>query len=229
MDVVAVRLHSAIEQPMDLTRYIELLAPEQQNKIKRFRRYPDQLRSLCGELLVRSYAAAEWKLAAGDLDRQMNPYGKPEFKRFPQYQYNITHSGCWVAAIFDGQFVGIDVEEIADIELSIADRFFTDNEAKWLQSLDKTEQKKAFYELWTLKESYVKAVGSGLSLPLNSFEFMVSEQGNLEFFSTEQGNSLWHFKQYAVDTEYALAACARSSHLPDAIEIWSWNELLSKL
>lgn len=228
MDILGVRLHTAIEQPIDVNQCIEALPFDQQMKIRRFRRYADQLRSLCGELLIQSYAVEHWKLPRNKMDRQTNRFGKPEFVHYPMYHYNISHSGSWVVAAFDQRPVGIDIEEINDVDLSLADRFFTRNEGELLRNQAASEQKQLFYKLWTLKESYVKANGAGLSIPLDSFEFRIAIPGEITFSSLhEVVEENWSFRSYDIDPDYSLAVCSRSGNAPESIELIDLHQLLA--
>ncbi|WDH81045.1 4'-phosphopantetheinyl transferase family protein [Paenibacillus urinalis] len=228
MDILGVKLHSAMEQPIDLNEILGGLPCEQQKKIRRFRRFPDQLRSLCGELLIQSYAVEHWKLPPNKLDRQTNHFGKPEFVHYPTHHYNISHSGAWVVAAFDRHPVGIDIEELNDVDLTLADRFFTSNEAELVHSQADLEQKQMFYTLWTLKESYVKAKGAGLSIPLDSFEFGITHQGEVTFSSTNEGNEeAWSFRSYAIDPDYSLAVCSRTEQIPESIDFITLDQLLA--
>ncbi|OMC69256.1 hypothetical protein BK126_11050 [Paenibacillus sp. FSL H7-0326] len=217
-----------MEQPIDLNEIVGALPCEQQKKIRRFRRYADQLRSLCGELLIQSYAVEHWNLSPNQLDRQINRFGKPEFVHYPTHHYNISHSGAWVVAAFDRHPVGIDIEEINDVDLTLADRFFTRNEAELVHNQVNLEQKHIFYSLWTLKESYVKAKGAGLSIPLDSFEFDITHQGEITFSSSNEGNEeAWSFRSYAIDPDYSLAVCSRSGHVPESIDFMTLDQLLA--
>lgn len=71
--------------------------------------------------------------------------------------------------------VGCDIEKNADAPLEVADRFFYSKEAEYIKTED--DKNRAFFTLWTLKESYMKMTGRGMSLPLDSFEIIRKDQG----------------------------------------------------
>ena len=89
--------------------------------------------------------------------------------------------------------MGCDIEEIKEYKEKVAKRFFTSKENEYL---DLTNDKDGlFYRLWTLKESYVKCIGKGLSVPLNSFELsnnsnnvIVQGKDNYQFFEFKHDN-----------------------------------------
>ena len=88
--------------------------------------------------------------------------------------FNNTHSGNWVMSCVSDKFVGIDVEEIKNIDIKIANRFFHVDEYRIIMEAE--NRKKIFYDFWTKKESFIKAVGCGLSMSLGSF--CVSNENN---------------------------------------------------
>lgn len=101
----------------------------------------------------------------------------------PPLVFNISHSGnvilCAVAA--EGM-LGVDVEcSLRDIELAqLSKRFFSEEEALQIESVkeDKVLQREAFFRFWTLKESFVKAIGLGLSYSLQDFALKIDLSKN---------------------------------------------------
>lgn len=102
------------------------------------------------------------------------PAGKPALAGESRLRFNMSHSGRLAAYAFTCDCeIGIDIEEmqaIPDLE-SIAERFFCRTEASQLLSLtgDRNRQE-SFFRCWTRKESYIKALGDGLTVPLDQFQ-----------------------------------------------------------
>lgn len=230
MEILAVNISYIIKNNniSNWDSLISLLDPSLQIKIGRFRKFEDQLRTLYGELLIRIYAADRWNLSSTEVVRKVNAYGKPSFVEHPMYHYNITHSGHWVVGAFDNYPIGIDVETIAPIESSIAYHFFAKSEVEMLSLQNEKNRQTLFYHLWTLKESYIKAEGLGISIPLNSFAFDISEHKEIQLYLSNKIISKWHFKQYNIDPDYALSVCGNHTYFPTQIEIISWNELIDR-
>lgn len=230
MDIWSIYLRPILDSGKEWMQIIPLMNSQQQTKIQKFRQPEDQLRTLCGELLLQGYALEQWRIPPSSLVKKYNAYGKPELVEHPSCYYNISHSGDWVVAAFDNQPVGIDIEHISPIEMSIAERFFSLSEVSLLREQNEEQQQFLFYDLWTLKESYIKAEGAGLSIPLDSFSFEFrehnQEHNQVEFYRLGKPDTSWYFKQYTIDPGYALAVCGRAPVFPEAIEAIHWETLI---
>ncbi len=88
-----------------------------------------------------------------------NKYSKSYILEHPQLYFNLSHSKTW----------GGDIERIRGINLKIAERFFSNEEYMLINSKTGYNQFLCFYEYWTLKEAFVKAIGKGLVVSLDSF------------------------------------------------------------
>ena len=71
--------------------------------------------------------------------------------------------------------VGCDIEKNANAPLEVAEHYFYHSELAYIKAAE--DKDKAFFTLWTLKESYMKMTGRGMSLPLDSFEIIRKDQG----------------------------------------------------
>jgi 4'-phosphopantetheinyl transferase len=105
-----------------------------------------------------------------------NEFGKPRLAGDGQVHFNLSHcEERAVLALSNAVEVGIDLERDRPIEhVDLAKRYFHPNEvADITASRDEAEQRRAFFLVWTLKEAVVKALGTGLSTPLDSFEVAI--------------------------------------------------------
>lgn len=196
-------------------KVISNLPESKQKKIRKYRKKSDQYRSLIAEITVRTYFLKNLKLTAENLIFDVTPYGKPYLVGPYNHHYNVSHSGRWVTCIFDSSPVGIDVEEINQIDLEIAKQFFSRAEHEELFRRTQNEQLDYFFELWTLKESYIKGIGKGLSIPLDSFWFLPSNEGYQFNIEGPQKNS-YFFKHYFIDPDYKLAVCSTHERFASA-------------
>lgn len=94
-----------------------------------------------------------------------NRCGKPYFLERPMLHFSLSHSGEYVLCAISDAPVGCDVERICVPDLRVAARFFSEEENRLLsQAADRSE---LFYRIWTCKESYLKAIGTGFYTPLS--------------------------------------------------------------
>jgi 4'-phosphopantetheinyl transferase len=108
-----------------------------------------------------------------------NAYGRPEIEAPSQcrrLKFSVSHAGRVIACLLSWhREVGLDVEPFREVNgmLKIADQYFAPFETASLRALPSHEQSRRFLELWTLKESYLKARGCGLSIPLAAVAFII--------------------------------------------------------
>lgn len=198
-------------------RYDALLSMEERAAQARFLFAKDQRRYLVTRALVRTvlsrYAAVrpeEWAFSAG-------PHGRPEIsapRSTPALEFNISHSADLVLlGVTSGRTLGIDTEGVLAREADIdgLDRYFAPQESAALLALVPGERRRRFFELWTLKESYIKARGLGLAIALDEFRFeLVGERGLTLHMRPGLGDSpgRWRLWQLAMRSGYLAAVCA---------------------
>jgi 4'-phosphopantetheinyl transferase len=216
----------------DLTDYqfdrlLALLSLEKQEKIKRYVFRMDALRSLVADLLARYLIGITLQIRNDQIQFELNRYGKPFVKGAPEFHFNVSHAGNWVVCAIDTQPIGVDVEQMNCIDVQIAERFFSRKEQQDLQGIPHQEQQSYFFDLWSLKESYIKMVGKGLSIPLDSFTFRCIKQQIL--FCSDHENSAVYFKKYKLDPDYKMAVCQRNSAFADSVYNIPLQTLADKL
>jgi 4'-phosphopantetheinyl transferase len=200
-----------------------VVADERKNKISRYLRQADAYRSLLGELLTRFAVIRHTSLSNERISFTFNSYGKPFLQEDPEFRFNISHSGGWVVLICDrgsGQ-LGIDVEQIAPIDMKVAERFFSKGEYEGLMLKPEEKRLEHFYCLWTLKESYIKALGKGLAIPLDSFSLMQGEDGD---WRSPQAKA-FQFMNLRLDERHILSACTDTGVIPDHASVLTLEDL----
>ncbi|NGP57312.1 4'-phosphopantetheinyl transferase superfamily protein [Paenibacillus thiaminolyticus] len=226
--IFAMRVPDLIDQAA-WQQLLQLLPSDRQDKINRFHYKADAYRSLLAEVLARTIIGERTGLANSRIEFHYNSYGKPELASELRLYFNISHSGEWIACAVHDAEVGIDVEQIKPIDLSVARRFFSAEEYEQLENERPEGKLKLFYDLWTLKESYVKLRGQGLSIPLDSFSVHKSDQGECSLRSPADAASRFFFTQYHVADEYCLSICAVEPAFPADIVRCDYPAFLSQL
>ncbi len=203
-----------------LCRFVEKSTKE---RLSKFVFYDDALRTLLGELLVKKLFCEKLGYGFDRIKWSRGEYGKP-FIMPGTHLFNISHSGDYVVCVIDNSEVGVDIEKIKKIDFEIAKRFFNEMEHNFLSSLDTLNKLPAFYRLWTMKESYIKALGKGLSKKLNSFSVI----GGLECSQVLEKNEYSGWYVYNVDIlkDYKISVCSNKRNLEYEINYSTIEEIL---
>jgi 4'-phosphopantetheinyl transferase len=154
-----------------------LLSVDEKARCQSFVGSPNQRRFVAGRAGLRSLLGGYLGLDPRALVFVKNAFGKPSLSREPSLQFSLSHSGDQaLLAVSDTLSVGADIECVRALDhLDLAKRYFRTNEVAAIESLPhRNEQVQAFYRIWTLKEAVVKALGKGLSIPLESFEVSIT-------------------------------------------------------
>jgi len=157
------------------------LSADEAERAGRFRFEKHRRAFVLGRAVLRALAANYLRIAPTDVSFTYGPKGKPALAgaAWPlsdtacSLRFNVSNSGDLAAYAFTLDCeIGVDVEHrrrMADIE-AIARRFFAPAEVAELMGLAEADRPEGFFNCWTRKEAYIKAVGDGLSVPLNSFQ-----------------------------------------------------------
>ncbi|WP_440964809.1 4'-phosphopantetheinyl transferase family protein [Massilia sp. GER05] len=197
---------------------VRVLSEEERRQQARFLFEKDQRRYLVTRALVRyvlsryvPLAPEQWRFGAAPHGRPFILNDVPQAKRL---NFNISHSGQVVlmALTRDGQ-LGIDVEETGhNVAQTVADHYFAAREIRQLRAASPAEHAHRFLEFWTLKESYIKARGMGLSIPLQKFGFELGYSQELRAFFDpvlDDAPNNWTFWQWCPSVGSIGALCAR--------------------
>jgi 4'-phosphopantetheinyl transferase len=215
-----------------VVRYRALLTPQELERNARYYFTHDRLRDLVTRACVRTVlsryvaqvAPSEWCFEAG-------AHGRPTITNQEAtligcaLDFNISHSGRLVlVAVTCNAALGVDVEcTTRSAPLNIAADYFSAAERAMLLSRPEAERPESFYRLWTLKESYIKARGLGLSLPLRSFAFTLPPDGPIVFstdISLADAPTRWSFLQWRVARDHLAALCVeRKSSTPVSLVV----------
>ena len=199
-------------------RETDLLSSDERARCARFAFARDRRDFAAAHALLRTRLSHYADIAPAAWTFDALPDGKPfivSSSGEPTLSFNLSHTHGFVAcAIAGGGEVGIDVESV-DRALdgrTIAARYFSKAESDWLDACDARERAIRFIELWTLKEAYIKAIGRGLSHPLNAFGFAFEGERHIRFSPPPDTQaSAWTFALFAPSARYRMAVAVGTS------------------
>lgn len=219
-------IHLWFTKPQDLhcddallSRYSDLLNEEETIKQQRYKFAKDRHDALITRAFIRDLLSYYADIAAKDWTFDKGEKDKPEVINAPMpLRFNISHTKNLIAcAVTLNDDIGCDVENTgrSNDVLSIAQRYFSPQETTELFSLPFEQQRDRFFDYWTLKESYIKAWGLGLAIPLADFSFTIDDSIHID-------NDIFSIKS---DISLSFA-----EHRDDTPEVWrSWLLYPTKL
>ena len=212
---------ATVVDPALLDTYRSLLTEQERTQEKRFYFARDRHRYLITRALVRTTLSRYVDVQPQDWMFAANSYGRPEIGNdnpaVRRLSFNLSHTSQLVVLAVTADYpIGVDTEDgyTREAPLAVADRFFAPREVTDLRTLSPERQPERFFQYWTLKESYIKARGMGLSIPLGEFAFHFrGEQSERIGFETDPSldddPSQWTYWQLAVREGHLVALCAR--------------------
>jgi len=175
------------DEPPEVTeRCRALLAADELAAEQRFQREELRRRWRCTRAMVRMVLSNYADVAPEDWRFHRTSLGKPELVGPADLPltFNLAHSGRMILCGVEGNvgqkaMLGVDIERVRRRErhLALARRFFAPDEVAWLESQPPGQQQESFFRIWTLKEAYLKARGTGLALPLKGFSIRIAAEG----------------------------------------------------
>jgi len=175
--------------------------------------FDDAKRCILAELLLQ-YSFYLKTGSLKNIEIEHNPYGKPYVVGEEGFSFNLTHSGKWVAIAYGGagMEIGLDIEEICFEQDDLPIHAFTVQEQTYINAAsDQGERVRRFTQMWTLKESYVKYIGTGFSTDLDSFSISMGE--TIEVQSSRQIQENVSFKNCLFQNDYYLSLCSSEENV----------------
>jgi 4'-phosphopantetheinyl transferase len=213
---------------LDINQAHFSISQERLEKTARYFHQRDKKLSIGSELLLK-YVLNQIGILDPVFSR--DEYGKPFLKNYSQVHFNLSHSEKYVACAVSDSPVGVDIERIHDVDLTIAQHYFFGSEYHQIQN--STNKQRTFFEFWVLKESYMKMTGRGFRLALDEFSIDIyhsspdnstgirvlnNKENSIRLQSAE---NLPEFGLWSVGgKEYMLAVCSESRiNPPDLISL----------
>jgi len=207
----------------DIDYYRSFLNVDELEKSKRFGFEEDKISYIASHALLRFVLSRYLNQAPRTLEFIIGKFGKPDLhpRHNSSLKFNLSHTqglvGC--AVVLSGKLIGFDVDKKDEKFLDIIERFSKD-EIHRLNNLNRKNKIKFTSKLWSLKESYLKAIGVGLTWPLNSFSVKYIKNEFHIFTHSQKLHPNLKWKLYSLDIdEYVCAIAVQKSNSPYQLNV----------
>lgn len=194
------------------SRALDFVSPYRRQKITLLKHWKDKNRSL-GAGIALHRALKDYGLEERIMEYDVGAQGKPYFRYYPDLHFSLSHSGHYAICSIGGAEVGNDIEWVRSGKERLAERFFAQAELAWIRGAKSAEeQEERMFRIWTMKESFLKVTGLGMSLPLDAFTIIVEKDGGVSVQHSINNNS-YYIKEYHMPDElqenvrYRIAIC----------------------
>lgn len=156
-----------------------MLSPEERARAARFHSPEHGARFVVAHARLRQLLAPLLDIAPSRIQFSAGEHGKPLLAGTAarsELHFNLSHSGAYgLIGWAHGREIGVDVEvwRPTSDEAALVRRYFSPSEIAAYEALPPALRTEGFFNCWTRKEAYIKAVGRGLGLPLDSFDVSI--------------------------------------------------------
>jgi 4'-phosphopantetheinyl transferase len=199
-------------------RWAQILSADERERAARFHFSQDRQFFTATRALLRTILASYVESDAKELVFRYSEKEKPSLSPSQsgnQVDFNVSHSGTIAMLAFTRErALGVDVEQLREDfdHEAIARRFFSEQEQRQLAALAPSDRYHGFFRCWTRKEAYIKAQGTGLSLPLHQFDVSL-RPGDLNALLSTRPDSTeaehWSLQEVPAADGYVAALCVR--------------------
>jgi len=218
--------------PLELTPRLinqmqSILSTDEKKRAARFHFDKDRHAYMAARGQLRILLAKYLGKTAQEIALGYNEYGKPYVKN-AALQFNVSHSGRFGLIAFDADWpVGVDIEKMRPDfgGMKIARHFFSAHEIGELSRLPIATQQSAFFNGWTRKEAYIKALGKGLVIPLHQFSVSLAPDKAALLLSTEHDPAQkMHWKLFALPAPLGYAAAVIVNRIRNHVLLFELNQ-----
>lgn len=218
--------------PDQVEQLASYLALDEQARASKFKFQQHQTRFIAARGILRQLLANYLQINPCDIEFAYSDRGKPRLAasliktKHQQLQFNLSHSQDYALYGFTyNSAIGVDIEYLRDMPdaLKIAQRFFSPEEYKLIHNTPTPEQIAVFFTLWTAKEAYLKAVGTGLAGSLDQVEIDVNPPRLLAINGSQDQAASWLLYPCVPTIDYLGAIATNANMTTTDISFWSWH------
>lgn len=174
---------------------------------------------LISRVLVKTVLADKLGISPHQVNIQLHPNGKPFVQGSKAVYFNLTHSAdVIILAVTEEGEIGVDIEKVdREFEWMRVDSVLDLSEIEWIKEKELTDSSSVFqrfFQIWTLKESYIKCTGEGMSRHLKKLNFHVLPE-HIQFLDSTndaQKTGEYYFESYIYESNFIFSICLQQSH-----------------
>ncbi|MGV8905889.1 MAG: 4'-phosphopantetheinyl transferase family protein [Acetobacterium sp.] len=209
-----------LQDPQFFNDGLAQVTAERREKILRMKSIQAQALSMGAEILLQKALFKSFGIKK-ELPIKMAAHGKPGLVNISGIHFNLSHSGNYAVCALSRTDIGVDLQKIRLLNLELAKRYFAKDEVKWLLDLPAEKQKKSFFDLWSIKESYMKYTGKGFALPMKNFSVNIKgdapEEWEWSVFEAQERMPVF-LKEYECPDGYVLWCCSGDPAFEEVLE-----------
>lgn len=202
---------------------LDLVSPYRRQKIALLQNRQDKNRSLGAAFALRQ-ALQAYGLEERCMEYDLGEQGKPVLRDYPQIRFSLSHAGDYAICSIGEADNGCDIEWVRKDKEALAKRFFAEEELAWLRQASHPEERaERMFRIWTMKESFLKVTGFGMSLSLRDFAILIGENGEIGIRQAVN-DKRYFMKEYAAPKEavtgrtYKVSVCCEKAGFAPEME-----------
>lgn len=161
-------------------------------RLKKIKRQNDKKLFLLSRFLLNKLIKEEYNISYNDINLFYNEFNKPLTNNF---FFNISHKFEYAIACISNKKIGIDIEKIREVNINIINYFCTPLEKEYI--LSSNNKYKSLFEIFCLKEAYIKMLGTDLS-NIKNIEFIITDNNIICSNNNLNINLLYNIEDYIV-------------------------------
>jgi len=216
IDLVAARVPDAVAK-IGRKPLLSALEGSKRARVLRMQVPEDQDRSAVADILSRMAIARRLGEGSPPVQVVADQCGQPLLPDAPWLHLSVAHAGNWATCAAGLEPVGVDVECVRSIGKETEAHLLSATEAEQASAFEGDDRRWLVCGLWTVKESFVKALGIGWEVAPESLTVRMVGDGEVRLVGPA-GAEEYHFRLYPLDGDHLAALCSRTGKFPEAVE-----------
>ena len=191
-----------------------LLSNGEKERASRFINSIDKTRFQIVHILKRKILGRYLDISPVELQFEQTEFGKPYLKMIDnQLYFNISYRGNYaLIGVSNNKDFGVDIEQRSSVinKVFFISTYFCNEEIHKINSANRLESDNLIFKLWSMKEAYIKAIGSGLTKPINTYNILPYLSKTTLYPDFDSKNA-WHIEHWQTEADYFSSFAVKSN------------------